>query len=130
MDESQHQLNEIRNKYKRDRIDNESGAFCLVRYPLPYCFRVINQDEPDEHKYKAMVEIIRGLIRENDNLNAELNEVVKTAASKNIICDVRMIELEIELQWLKSINTKLIRTIEDMKKEIKKKDSAEKQVRQ
>ena len=119
---SQHQLNEIRQKYKRERTDNESDVFD----------EATEQYETDEEKYEAVKEISRGLIRENNDLKAELKilkEDAETAASKTSICDARIIELEIELQELKSTNTELNnhikqqdRTIEDMQNEIKKKN--------
>ena len=120
---SQHQLNEIRQKYKRDRTDNEPDVFD----------EATEQYETDEEKYEAVKEISRGLVRENNDLKAELKtlkEDAETAASKTSICDARIIELENELQELKSTNTELNnhikqqdRTIEDMQNEIKKKNS-------
>ena len=91
LDLSKQQLREIRNKYKQDTTENEQDVLD----------KATEQYETDEEKCNAMKEISRNLLKENNDLKAEVNTLkgnVETAATTNNTCYDRIKELENELQ--------------------------------
>ena len=94
------QLCAIRNKYKRDSTENKPDVL----------EEATEQYQTGEERYDAMTEVARNLIRENEDLKAEmymLKEQVDSAATEKTKYDHRIDELENELQEFKSTNEKL-----------------------